>query len=205
MEGSLSYRFQDGGVSKVEVALAYCVDTPAALQSVYLSIRPYLSISCRPSEWPRHTLELNIQPESLGGCWQYTEITFNVGELRGLNCVLPQFVDLVFFAPWGSDIEILAVTLVGRGTGPPGLDSVPVPQDTSNDASIPRLYIYIGVGVGGVLVLAGLLLLCWCCFYKVRRRLSPLVTLRHVDACCCFELLRQPSLRAPVLSRGKWW
>jgi hypothetical protein len=98
-------------------------------------------------------------------------------------------VDLAFFAPANSDIEILSVILTGKGVGPPGLATVPIPNDNATTSTIPKLYIYIGAGVGGVLLLLGLSLLLWCCFCKVRGQKIHLVD-EHVALSMSMQMSR---------------
>jgi hypothetical protein len=97
--------------------------------------------------------------------WKFVEIEYTVGSLTALNCEMARFVAISFFAPEGSDIQLMYLKLIGDGEIN-GLDELENPSSNPNKQESllenDRI-VWILVAVGTVFVLILVCLVCCCC------------------------------------------
>lgn len=160
---SITYRFNEGGMDRVRVSVAILSESIEVRNQVNITIRPYVDESCSPPPTPTTLSDKNFDTMKNG--MEHVEIEYDVGLLPQLNCELAKFVQIKFWAPEGSEAQIMSVKLIGDGEIN-GLQELANPNDNPQQQSglfDNDLVIYILIGVGAVFLLVMLALVWVCC------------------------------------------
>ena len=132
------------------------------LPLVNVTVKPYIDTLCKPAPYQTKFNELTLH--DLANDWKFVEVEYTVGPLPRLGCQLAKFVEISFFAPEFSDLQIMAIKLIGDGSigklrelENPGDD-----PDQGGGILEDNLVVWVLIGVG-VLLLLILVVLVWCC------------------------------------------
>lgn len=158
----VTYKFDEGGIHKVRVSVALRLSSDDALPRVNVTVKPYIDTECKPAPYQTKFGELNLH--EMANNWKFVEVEYTVGPLPRLGCQLAKYVEISFFAPENSDLQIMAIKLIGDGSIGQLRELENPGDDPDKESGIlqDNLIVWVLIGVG-VLLLLILVILVWCC------------------------------------------
>lgn len=160
--GVVTYKFDEGGIHKVRVSVALRLSSDDALPRVNVTVKPFIDTECKPAPYQTKFGELNLH--EMANNWKFVEVEYTVGPLPRLRCQLAKYVEISFFAPENSDLQIMAIKLIGDGSIMQLRELENPGDDPDQESGIlqDNLIVWVLIGVG-VLLLLILVVLVWCC------------------------------------------